>query len=243
MNRSFPGKSQSTSTERMAHRISTRFINPCDLGIDPHTSTRHRTTILHGRADLDQGGVERLARAFATNVAIFGTGDAGSLRAVASGEGIPPITVEMRRAHRFQPALIEEALVGVESVLAEYEILPGAPVHWRGWYKTTSATSTKRWIRADIGGLVDMEWGPYPLVHDGDLICTISDHFSERRRDVRAPFDALVVGLLENPVVSPGHPLCDLLRLDRETREEIERESRIGEFDGYRRHGDSWTDS
>ncbi len=242
MNRSFPGKARSNTTERMANQIYHRFIAPCDLGIDFHTSTRNRTTIYHARADLTDPAVERLARAFATNVVLYGEGDDGALRTVATGNGIPTITVEMGRAHRFQPVLIEKALEGVESVLAEYELLPGVPVRWPGWYKTTSAESTKRWLRADTGGLVEMEWGPYPLVHEGETICRVSNHFKTEEDVVTAPFDGLIVGSLENPVAAPGHPLCHILRLDSMTLAEIEREIDQGEFDGYRAHGDVWAD-
>lgn len=55
---------------------------------------------------------------------------------------------------------------------------------------------------------------------------------------VTAPFDGLIVGSLENSVAAPGHPLCHLVRLDSETRTEIER----GKFDKYSAHGDVWTD-
>ncbi len=242
MNRSFPGKGRSNTTERMANAIYRRFISHCDLGIDFHTSTRNRTTIYHARADLREPAVERLARSFASNVVLYGEGDKGALRTVATANGIPTITVEMGRAHRFQPVLIEKALAGVESVLAEYGLLPGEPVHWPGWYKTTSADSEKRWLRADTGGLVEMEWGPYPLVHEDDPICTITDHFKNEAHTITAPFTGLIVGSLENPVAAPGHPLCHIVRIENETREEIEREIRNGEFDSYRQHGDSWLD-
>ena len=242
MNRSFPGKERGNTTDRMAYEIYHRFIAQCDFGVDFHTSTRNRTTIYHARADLSDPAVERLTRAFSTNVVLYGEGDGGSLRSVASAAGIPTITIEMGRAHRFQPVLIEKALAGVESILAEYELLPGKAVHWSGWYMATAADSTKRWLRADTGGLVEMGWGPYPLVHEGETICTISNHFKTAEHTVTAPFDGLIVGALENPVAAPGHPLCHLLRLDRDTLTEIEREIDQGEFDGYRIHGDVWAE-
>ena len=55
-----------------------------------------------------------------------------------------------------------------------------------------------------------------------------------------APFTGLIVGVLENPVALPGHPLCHLVRVDTGTRDEIEREIRTGEFDGYRSYGYRW---
>ncbi len=242
LNRAFRGGERSTTAQRMAGRIYDGFVRHCDLGIDFHTSTRNRTTMFHVRADLEDPVVERLARAFGSNVVLFGSGSRGTLRRAATEDGIPTITVEMGRAHRFQPRLIEEAIEGVDSVLAEYELLPGRPVRWPGWYEATSGDGEKRWLRADTGGLVEMVWGPYPLVAEGEAICAITDHFGLEKRVVTAPFSGLIVGYLENPVALPGHPVCHLVRIDRETRGEIEREIPRGEFDGYRIHGELWSD-
>ncbi|MFB6141049.1 MAG: succinylglutamate desuccinylase/aspartoacylase family protein [Halosimplex sp.] len=240
LNRSFPGRERSNTAERMAHRVYHRFLAQCDLGLDFHTSTRNRTTMYHTRADVGNPDVERLADAFGANVVLSGEGDESSLRAVATGDGIPTITVEMGKAHRFQPALVEKALAGVESVLAEYGVYPDGTVAEPAWRKVMGPTEEKRWIRADTGGLVEMEWGPNPLVHEGEVICTVSDHFKDEEHVVEAPFTGLIVGVLENPVALPGHPICHLVRISPETREEIEREIGRGEFDGYRSYGQRW---
>jgi hypothetical protein len=41
---------------------------------------------------------------------------------------------------------------------------------------------------------------------------------------VTAPFDGVLVGVLENPVVYPGNPLCHFVKVDEQVRE-ILRES------------------
>ena len=230
LNRSFPGKEQSNTAERMANVIYNRFVKQCDVGLDFHTSTRNRTTMYHVRADMANPEVERVARAFGANVVLSGEADAGSLRTVATNNGTPTITVEMGRAHRFQPALIERALEGVESVLAEFGVLPDEPVIWPGWTRVIDAEAEKTWLRADRGGLVEMQYGQVPLVYKGDTICTISDHFKTEEKRVEAPFTGLVVGVLQNPVAAPGHPLCHLVGVDDETLAEIEREIANGEF-------------
>jgi predicted deacylase len=240
LNRSFPGKERSNTAERMAHRVYQRFLSQCDLGLDFHTSTRNRTTMYHARADVGNPEVERLAEAFGTNVILSGEGDEASLRAVASRNGIPTLTVEMGKAHRFQPGLVEKALDGVESVLAAYDVYPEGTVTEPSWRKVMGPTEEKRWLRADTGGLVEMKWGPNPLVHEGETICTVSDHFKDDEHVVEAPFTGLIVGVLENPVALPGHPICHLVRISPETREEIEREISQGEFDGYRSYGQRW---
>lgn len=240
LNRSFPGKERSNTAERMAYHVYDQFVSKCDLGLDFHTSTRNRTTMYHARADIGSPEVEHLAEAFGTNVILSGEGDDGSLRAVATRNGTPTITIEMGKAHRFQPALIEKALDGVENVLTDYGVYPDGEMSEPSWRKVMGPTEEKRWIRADTGGLVEMQWGPSPLVHEGDPICTISDHFKDEEHVVDAPFTGLIVGVLENPVALPGHPICHLVRITPETREEIEREITQGEFDGYRSYGQRW---
>ena len=229
LNRSFPGKERANTAERMANAIYNTFIKQCDIGIDLHTSTRNRTTMYHVRAAMDQPEVARLARAFGSNLILSGGSDNGSLRSVATADGIPTITIEMGKAHRFQPALIERALDGIESVLAEYELLPGKPVRWPGWTKIIDSAKDKTWLRADTGGLVEMKYRQ-PLVYEGETVCSITDHFKSREKIVTAPFTGLLVGVLQNPVAAPGHPLCHLVSVDDKTAAEIEREIESGEF-------------
>ena len=229
LNRSFPGQQRSNTAERMANVIYERFITQCDFGLDFHTSTRNRTTMYHVRANMANDRVARLANAYGANLILSGEADAGSLRSVATGAGIPTITIEMGKAHRFQPALIERALEGVESVLAEYDILPREAVQWPGWRRVIDSANDKTWLRADKGGLVEMKYD-HPLVYEGETICTITDHFSTREKIVTAPFTGLLVGVLQNPVASPGHPLCHLVSVSGDTLAEIEREIESGEF-------------
>jgi hypothetical protein len=91
-----------------------------------------------------------------------------------------------------------------------------------------------------LGDPVGMRWGPNPLVHEGEAVRTITDHFEDEAHTVDAPFTGFVVGILENPVALPGHPICHLVRIGSETREEIEQEISRGEFDGYRSDGQRW---
>jgi hypothetical protein len=224
LNRSFPGREGSTSANRMAHRIYRNFIEPCDLGLDFHTSTRGRTNMLHVRADMADAEVGRLARSFGSSVIIDGAGSEGMLRTEASRDGIPTITVEMGEAHRFQRGLIDEALGGVESVFAEYGLMEASTVRWPGWRTVITEGDEKTWIRADVGGIVDMHFERGALVHEGDRVATITNPFKDDNVPVEAPFTGLLVGLLENPVVYPGNPLCHLVELDGDTRRVLERE-------------------
>ncbi|PSQ41833.1 deacylase [Halobacteriales archaeon SW_7_68_16] len=223
LNRSFPGRSGSTSAKRIAHVIFEDFVADADLGIDLHTSTRGRTNVFHVRADMDDPGVARVARALGSNVIIDGQGPAGSLRRAATGAGVPTATVEMGEAHRFQRPLIDRALAGVRSVLAEFDMRPTDRVSWPGWRTIVDKRGEKTWLRADSGGIVEMHYDQGELVQEGDAVCTIANPFKTDRDHIHAPFTGLLVGVLENPVVFPGNPVCHLVELDADTRRALQR--------------------
>ena len=228
LNRSFPGDPESTSAKRMAHTIFQNFIESCDLGLDFHTSTRGRTNMLHVRADMDHPEVARLARSFGSNVIIAGQGPTGSLRHEATLADTPTITIEMGEAHRFQRPLIDQALAGVESVFAEYGLRPSAHVAWPGWRTVIEGWEERTWLRADTGGIVEMHYEYGELVEAGDAICTITNPFKTDSEEVRAPFTGLLVGVLENPVVFPGNPMCHIVELDEQTRQAYEQSKAFG---------------
>ncbi|MFB6361605.1 MAG: succinylglutamate desuccinylase/aspartoacylase family protein [Halobacteriales archaeon] len=222
LNRAFPGKPDSTSAYRIAHKIYENFIAPCDLGLDFHTSTRGRTNMFQLRANMDDDAVARLARAFGSNVILAGQGSEGMLRREATDDDIPTITIEMGEAHRFEREMIEEALDGVRSVFAEYGIYPRESVRWPGWRTTIEGWSERTWLRADTGGIVDMRHEKGDLVQQDEVICRITSPFMSDVETVRAPFTGLLVGVLENPVVYPGNPLCHFAELDEQIVQVIE---------------------
>ncbi|GAA0230195.1 succinylglutamate desuccinylase/aspartoacylase family protein [Halobacterium noricense] len=232
LNRSFPGREDSTSAKRMAAQIYRNFLEPCDLGIDFHTSTRGRTNMLHVRADMRDPEAARLARSFGSNVIISSTGPSGTLRREVSEGGAPTITIEMGEAHRFQRHFIDRALEGVMSVFAEYNIHPDDPVKWPGWRTVIDDEKEKTWLRADAGGLVEMHYDRGSLVYEGTPICTITNPFKTENEHVEAPFTGLLVGVLENPVVYPGNPLCHIVELNADTRRALKRDRAHAETEG-----------
>ena len=218
LNRAFPGKETGPSSFRIANRIFENFVRPCDLGLDFHTSTRGRTNMFHVRADMDDEETARLAQAFGTNLTMAGEGSEGMLRREATEAGIPTITIEMGEAHRFERELIDHALEGVASVFAEYGVSPQETVRWPGWRTVIESRSDKTWLRADDGGIVEMHYERGEYVAEGEQICRITTPFKRSEPAVTAPFDGIVVGVLENPVVYPGNPLCHFVKLDGDVR-------------------------
>ena len=217
LNRSFPGDQSATSAKRIADRVFRNFIKPCDIGLDFHTSTRGRSNMLHVRAEMPEPSVARVANAFASNVIIDSDGPSGSLRREASAVGTSTITVELGEAHRFQRPLINAALEGVLSVMAEFGMLDTETVKWPGWRTVIDGSDEKTWLRADAGGLVEMHHDRGSLVDEGDAVCTITNPFKTDVTTIEAPFTGLLIGVPENPLVYPGNPLCHLVALDGPT--------------------------
>ncbi|WP_306060998.1 succinylglutamate desuccinylase/aspartoacylase family protein [Natronococcus wangiae] len=211
LNRSFPGSNDGTAAQRIAYSIYETFVRHCDLGIDILTSTRGRTNLVHVRGDLRDDRVDRLARAFDPAVILSGTGPDGSLRKCATERGVPTITVEMGEAERFQRHLIDEALRGIRSVFGEFDLYPDEAVRWGNRRGIVSEVSNATWLRADEGGIVEMHVDSGEFVDEQESICTITNPFSKDLVTVDAPFDGVVLGLLETPVVWPGNPLCHLV--------------------------------
>jgi predicted deacylase len=222
LNRAFPGKEDSTSAKRIAYQIYHNFIEPCDFGLDFHTSTRGRTNMFHVRADMDNEKVVRLARAFGTNLIMASEGSEGMLRHEATKAGIPTIALEMGEAHRFERELINHALDGVRSVFTEYDIYEQGAVRCPEWRTVIEGWSEKTWLRADSGGIVEMYPEQGDLVIEDETICRITNPFKSDATVVKAPFTGLLVGVLENPVVYPGNPLCHFVKVEDMQRGIIE---------------------
>ena len=173
--------------------------------------------MLHVRANMADPAVARVANAFASNVIIDGEGPDGSLRREASAVDTPTVTVELGEAHRFQRPLIDAALEGVLSVMAEFGMLDAEPVKWPGWRTVIEGSDEKTWLRADAGGLVDMHHDRGSLVEAGETVCTISNPFKTDVTGIEAPFTGLLIGTPQNPLVYPGNPLCHLVALEGAT--------------------------
>lgn len=93
-------------------------------------------------------------------------------------------------------------------------------VRWPGWQTTIERRDEKTWLRADAGGIVEMFYEHGDLVHEGETICRITNPFMTDETTVEAPYTGVLVGVLENPVVYPGNPLCHFIKIE-EMQEEI----------------------
>ncbi|MEM2870583.1 MAG: succinylglutamate desuccinylase/aspartoacylase family protein [Thermoplasmata archaeon] len=211
LNRNFPGKPDGNSAQRIAHMIFNKIVLKCNYGIDLHTAGRGRSNILQVRGDMTNPEVRRIAKAFGTEIVIDEPGLDGTLRRAATEAGVPTITAEVGESQRFERPLVRAGLKGVMNVLYELGMLKGKvqPPLFQVIVKKTE------WVRADRGGILEMYTKPRALLMEGEEVCAITNPFGKEVSVVRAPFTGMVVGITNYPMVSPGFPICHMVKLDK----------------------------
>jgi predicted deacylase len=77
-------------------------------------------------------------------------------------------------------------------------------------------------LRANAGGIAYAQTDRGDVVHEGEVLDTIADPSKADMTELTAPLTGWLLGVLENPVVYPGKPLCHLVHLDESTLRAIE---------------------
>ena len=124
LNRSFPGSSNGSLAARIANLFMTEIVKRCDVGIDLHTGSDHRTNLPHVRGDLDDPETRKLAEAFGAPIMLHARVRDGSLRAAATESGATMLLYEGGEAWRFDGRRHRRsASQGIRHVLAELAMI------------------------------------------------------------------------------------------------------------------------
>lgn len=222
LNRSFPGSSGGSLAGRMARTIFDEIISRCDYGIDLHTAAVRRTNYPNVRADFSDSKVKRIAEAFGCEVNIDGKGPKGSFRREACLSGCPTIIMEGGEVWKVEPGIVETTTRGIKNVLRELEMLDG--VLESPDYQVTIRTS--KWMRAEKGGFLQFHVKPGDIVEKDQPLAANTTLLGREQSVLRAPFDAVVIGMTTLPATSPGEPVCNLGRLPKGTKPSTFRRSR-----------------
>jgi uncharacterized protein len=219
LNRFFPGKQDGNNAERYAHGLFEHLIRVCDYGIDIHTAAVGRSNLPQIRGDLDHPEVKRMAKAFGAGVVLDQAGVAGSLRREATEQGVPTILYEAGETHRFSAKISALGLRGILNVLHSLNMLPdkeeGTP-HFQVIVKSSE------WVRAELGGILNLSVRSGDLVYEGDILGVIVDPFGSVLRELFAPLTGIVIGITTTPLVVPGAGVIHLARI-KKTLEAVER--------------------
>jgi len=202
LNRSFPGSAKGSLAGRVAKVFFDEVVKKCDLGIDLHTASIHKSNLPQVRTNIDNEFTFNLAKAFEAPVVLHSQLRDGSLRAVAQEKGIPILLYEAGEALRFDEGSIRIGVKGLVNVLRANNMLPkgSAKKHKR----TPIVAKSSKWIRAIESGMLRTVRGLGETVSKGEIIAYIDEPLDDSIYEIIAPFDGIIIGKSEIPLVQEG---------------------------------------
>jgi predicted deacylase len=215
LNRVYPGRSDGTVTERIAHAITTEVIARADYLVDMHSGDGNENLLAYNYwnklgldARADSIGRE-MAQAWGNYGIVVDTArprdPAASVytQNTAHLHGKPSITTENGFLGMPDAEMIQRNYDGAFRLMRYLTMLDG-PVELNDrpvWFVRTRvmvSPATGAWHpQVEVG----------QFVPDGGLLGYVTDYFGERIADVRAPFAGVAMYVVETPAMSQGEPV------------------------------------
>ena len=211
LNRSFPGSASGSLAGRVANLFITEIVSRCDVGIDLHTGSDHRTNLPQVRADLDDPPTRALAEAFGAPIMLHAKVRDGSLRGAATDLGKTVLLYEGGEAWRFDADAIAVGEAGINSALAHLDMIP-TPTDRSAL--TSRESRRSGWTRARRSGIVGLSAGLGDVVSKGDQVGIIHDSVGRRLARVTANRSGVVIGQVQYPLVNHGDAVIHLAELE-----------------------------
>ena len=207
LNRIFPGAPSGASSRIYAHHFVSRIVSQFDYLLDIHTASHGRVNSLYVRADLASEDTRTLAYLQNPQIIVKKYDEEGTLRAWASSQNIPAITIEVGNPNAFQNTLIDETLEGILNTLRHLKMV-------KGKVKNLMIDSTicdhSYWIYSKKGGIVDVFPNLADEVKAGEVIATVCDLFGQVREEVIADRSGVVIGKNISPNAAAGTRILHL---------------------------------
>ncbi|MEZ4692948.1 MAG: succinylglutamate desuccinylase/aspartoacylase family protein [Aliarcobacter sp.] len=233
LNRSFPEVSALAS--RVAKNIFDEIVSRCNLGIDLHTASIHKSNLPQVRTNIDNEYTFKLAKSFQAPVVLHSELRDGSLRSVAQDSGIPILLYEAGEALRFDEVSIRIGVKGIINVLREMEMLPHLTNKKN--IKTPIITRNSIWIRSNESGMLRTIRALGDIVKKDEIIAYIDEPLGDDSFEIRATFDGVIIGKSEIPLVQEGDAIFHIAKLkdlqSAETKLEYFNENIIGQSEFY----------
>ena len=206
LNRSFPGSPTGSLAGRIASLFMTQVVERCDVGIDLHTGSDHRTNLPQIRADLDDPTTRTLAEAFGAPFMLHAKLRDGSMRAAATSAGATVLLFEGGEAWWLDETAVAVGVRGIGRVLRQLDMideeLPELPV--------AIESRSSGWIRARRSGIATMHVGLGDRVEKGATLATIHDSVGVRVSSMKATRAGLVIGHSHQPLVNQGDAIVHI---------------------------------
>jgi predicted deacylase len=204
LNRSFPGSKSGSLAGRLADIFMREIVKKSTHGIDLHTGAIHRTNLPQIRACLNNVETKELAIEFGVPVILNSNIRDGSLREAARRKDIPMLLFEGGEALRFDEKIIQIGMQGCLSVMRSIGMLPKKKHSARREVFISWGT---QWLRAPASGLIHNLKDIGAHIKEGELLGVITDQFGKSQGEIKAPFEGIIIGQLQLPLVNGGDAL------------------------------------
>jgi predicted deacylase len=209
LNRAFPGNPNGSAASVIAHSVFDPVIRQADALVDLHTASDTRINLPQIRTDLSSPAALELARHFGVGVVLNGAGPKGSLRRTALDAGIPAVIYEAGGVYILQTEEIERGVAGVRNVMRYLKMIPT-----EGEAASPKATVYRktRWLRVPPGaaGMFLTACKPGAEVRRGEVLGEVVDPLSDKKSQIIAPDDGVIIGMEVPNVVYTGDALFHL---------------------------------
>ena len=202
LNRNFPGSQKGSLAARIADIFFTEIVKKCDLGIDLHTASIHKSNLPQIRTNLNNKYTFRLATAFEAPLVLHSELRDGSLRAVAQEAGVPILLYEAGEALRFDEQSIRIGVKGIVNVLIANGMLPDVSNSKSKKFPVVVRHSA--WLRSTNSGIIRTVKGLGDTVREGEIIAYINEPLDENIYEILAPYSGIIIGKSEMPLIQEG---------------------------------------
>ena len=207
LNRSFPGSEHGSLAGRIANLFMKQIVQRCDVGIDLHTGSDHRTNLPQIRADLDDPATRTLAEAFGAPFMLHAKLRDGSMRAAATAAGATVLLFEGGEAWRIDVEAAVGGSRGIRRVLHQLDMIDDDDVQV---LPVPVESRSSGWVRARRSGIASMHVGLGDAVARGDTLATIHDSVGVRVSSMKANRTGLVIGHSRQPLVNQGDAIVHI---------------------------------
>ncbi len=209
LNRSFPGSSKGSLAARIAKIFFEEIVKKCDFGIDLHTGAIHRSNLPQIRTNTKNELTLKLAKSFEAPVILHSEIRDNSLRAEAQEVGVPVLLYEAGEALRFDETSIKIGVKGIINVLKALEMLPPSQ---KKRYRNPLLLKSSSWARAVESGILRTLKSLGDSVTQGEIIAFIDEALGNRSYELLAPFDGIIIGKSQIPLVQEGDAVFHIAR-------------------------------
>lgn len=211
LNRSFPGTTKGSLASRIAKIFFDEIVSKCDLGIDLHTASIHKSNLPQIRTNIKNEYTFNLAKVFEAPVILHSELRDGSLRAIAQDSDVPILLYEAGEALRFDETCIRIGVKGIINVLRANHMLP--IMTRKRPLKIPIVTKSSKWERATHSGMIRTIKALGDTVSKDETIAYVDDPFEDYTFEIIAPFDGIIIGKSEIPLIQEGDAVFHIAKV------------------------------